>query len=360
MTMHILTGEYGPDTGGVGAYTHVLVEALRQRGLTVRLWNTGDASLKTSLPEALKVEPGFVLLQYVPNALGARGANIAFCQWLLSLGRGGADVRVMFHEPYFYLSWNPARNALALVQRLMAGLLLRASSRTYVSTDRWRDYLEPYAPAGTDFTLLPIPCTLPADPAAHDVAAWRRRLGGERNVLAVHFGTYGDHVTTELAPIVPALLARVENLRLVCVGRGGEAFVARVCREHPALDGRIHATGPLDRGDAASAIAACDIAVQPYPDGVTTRRTSVMAPLALGVATVTSRGALTEGVWTDGSPVLLAPASDSEAHVDAAASLLSDDVLRRRIASLGRRLYEDRFSIERTVEILAAQATPVR
>jgi hypothetical protein len=305
----------------------------------------------------LKREPGFVLLQYVPNALGARGANIAFCQWLLSLRRGGADVRVMFHEPYFYLSWNPARNALAMVQRLMAGLLLRASSRTYVSTEQWRRYLEPYAPAGTEFTLLPVPSTLPDDPPAAVVAAWRRRLGSEHDMLAVHFGTYGDHVASELAPVVPALLQRVENLRLVCVGRGGEAFVERMAREHSGVGARIYATGALDRGEAAAAIAACDVALQPYPDGVTTRRTSVMAPLALAVATVTSRGLLTEAVWTDGSPVALAPASDCGAHVDAAASLLRDQARRRHVAACGRRLYVDRFSIDRTVNVLEPGTT---
>ena len=360
MTIHILTGEYGPDSGGVGAYSHVLAEALRQRGALVRLWNTLDPNLKASLPSAVKAEPGFVLLQYVPNALGARGANIAFCQWFLSLRRNGIDVRVMFHEPYFYLSWNPALNALAMVQRLMARLLLRASTRTYVSTEQWRRYLEPYAPAGTVFTLLPIPSTLPDNPPAHAVSAWRRRLGSEQDLLAVHFGTYGDHVATELEPAVPMLLQRVANLRVVCVGRGGEAFVTRIQREHPEFQARIHATGALDRCDAASAIAACDVALQPYPDGVTTRRTSVMAPLALGIATVTSQGRLTEAVWTESAAVALAPASDSGAHAAAAASLLRDHAMRRRVAMLGRRLYTDRFAIDTTVDVLAADAASVQ
>ena len=307
MTIHVLTAEYGPDSGGVGAYTDLLVEALRRRHLRVRVWTIGDLQLKTSLPAALKVEPGFVLLQYVPNALGARGANVAFCRWLLSLRRKGADVRVMFHEPYFYFSWNPALNALATAQRLMAAILLRASARTYVSTERWRDYLAPYAPAGTQFTVLPIPSTLPDAASPHQTAALRRHLAAHDEVLA----------------------------------------------------GRVHATGALDRAEAACAIAACDVALQPYPDGVTTRRTSVMAPVALGVPTVTSHGALTEPVWSEGRPVILAPASDSRAHVTAAASLLNDEAMRRQVGAQGRQLYEERFSIERTASVLAADAVRV-
>ena len=354
MTLHLLTGEYGPDTGGVGAYSSVLVEALKLRGTRVRVWDTRDPSLRQSLPAALEAEPGYVLLQYVPNALGARGANVGFCQWLLSLRRDGADVRVMFHEPYFYPSWSPTRNALAMVQRLMAAILLRASTRTYISTDRWRRYLEPYAPSGTSFTVLPIPTTLPEDPPADAVARWRARFASNGDLLAVHFGTYGEHVASELAPIVPPLLSGFADARLVFVGRGSDRFAESLGHEHPSLATRLHATGALDRSDAACTIAAADIALQPYPDGVTTRRTSVMAPLALGVATVTSRGFLTEKVWDEQRSVALADASDAAGHAAAAVSLLSDKDARAQLGRQGRRLYAERFSLEKTVDILLA------
>ena len=357
-TVHLLSGEYGPDAGGVGAYTQLLAEALVRRGLRVHVWDTLDPSLKQSLPSALKSEPGYLLLQFVPNALGARGANVAFCQWLLSLRRDGADVRVMFHEPYFYLSWNPALSALSMVQRMMAAILLRASTRTYISTDRWRDYLTPYAPADTSFTVLPIPATLPDNPSPESVAAWRSRLGG--GLVVAHFGTYGEHVTGELTPMVPALLARMPALRFLFVGRGSDGFANRIAQSYPAISSRILATGTLDRAEAAAAIAAADLALQPYPDGITTRRTSVMAPLALGVATVTSHGALTEDVWRAAPSVALAPASDTAAHVATAESLLKDDITRHQLGDLGRRFYRDHFAIDRTVEILARNSTAMQ
>ena len=352
MTLHLLTGEYGPDSGGVGAYSHVLVQALMQRGLRVRVWNTLDATLQQSLPGALAVDPGFVLLQYVPNALGAKGGNVAFCQWLLSLRRKGTDIRVMFHEPYFYLSWNPALNTLAMVQRMMAAILLRASSRIYISTEQWRRYLASYAPTGTAFTVLPIPSTLPADPPTESIAAWRTLLSGGNGMIAGHFGTYGDHVAIELAPIVPALLDRVRDLQFACIGRGSERFVERLVARYPRVAGRVRATGALDPSSAASALAACDLALQPFPDGVTTRRTSVMAPLALGVPIVTSRGFLTEPLWSETPAVVLAAASDPQAHVGAAVSLLRDESTRTQLGGLGRRLYERQFALERTVQVL--------
>ena len=356
-TMHLLAGEYGPEAGGVGAYSQVLVEALSRRGLPVRVWDLHDPTFRRSLPDALRTQPGYLLLQYVPNILGARGANVAFCRWLLSLNRAGADLRVMFHEPYLYLSLNPALNVLALVQRLMAGILLRSSSRTYISTEQWRSYLSSYAPAGMTFTVLPIPSTLPDNPTAASVAEWRSRLSAGFGHIAVHFGTYGEHVSKELEPMIPALLNRAGALRFICIGRGSETFVDRLVTKHSSLSGRVHGTGALDRTAAAAALAAGDIALQPFPDGVTTRRTSVMAPLALGVPTVTSQGFLTEDLWREAPGVALATASDVDSHVAAAVSLLRDEVGRKQLGDRGRRFYADQFSIERTANILVADAT---
>src|SRR5206468_400306 len=100
---------------------------------------------RARLAEAWQRSPGTVLLQYVPNALGARGANLAFTRWLAARRRLGEDVRVMFHEPYIYFSvTRPWLNGLALVQRAMAATLIRASAHVYVSTDQWDRYLRPY------------------------------------------------------------------------------------------------------------------------------------------------------------------------------------------------------------------------
>ena len=159
-TFHLLTGEYPPHTGGVGDYTSLVAEGLAARGATVHVWcpNASESSSspgsvhvhrlpdvfgpasRKHLESAFLASPGCVLLEYVPNALGARGANVPFCLWLMGVRRRGADVRVMFHEPYFYFSWHrPWRNGLALVQRLMAALLIRASGVAYISTTAWTD-----------------------------------------------------------------------------------------------------------------------------------------------------------------------------------------------------------------------------
>lgn len=373
MTFHFLTGEYPPGSGGVGDYSRLVARALAERGCSVHVWSPaifadtldGGVNLRAlpdsfgprsrqTLAAGLSAWPGCVLLQYVPNALGSRGANLRFCLWLLRLRRRHADVRVVFHEPYFYYSLNPLGNALALVQRAMAAVLLRASSVAYLSTETWLRCLRPLAPSGTTMVVVPIPSTVPGEAGARDVAHWRARFSGTGTTAHVvgHFGTFGDHIAEELRPVVTAILKKDPHARFVCIGRGSEAFASGIVVSHPSLGARVDGTGELPRGQVAAALRACDIVVQPYPDGVTTRRTSVMAALANAVATVTTAGELTEPVWAGSGAVVLAPAGNADAIAAAAVSLLSDPQARRVVAAAGRCAYDAHFALDHTVEAL--------
>jgi glycosyltransferase involved in cell wall biosynthesis len=122
----------------------------------------------------------------------------------------------------------------------------------------------------------------------------------------------------------------------------------------------VHATGQIDAAAAAIAIAACDVMFQPYPDGVTTRRTSVMAGLASGVATISTAGSLTEPVWRDTRAVILVPQGNADAAVTEIRRLLDDRQARTAQAARGLEAYRLQFAMEHTVARLrAAAAIPV-
>ncbi|HET7189597.1 MAG TPA: glycosyltransferase family 4 protein, partial [Gemmatimonadaceae bacterium] len=368
-TWHLLTGEYPPASGGVGDYTAALASELARRGHAVHVWSpsvppdTPDGEVhfhalpdrfgsrsRRALQSIWGSSPGIVLLQYVPNALGAGGLNLPFCRWL-QRAAGRSDVRVMFHEPYFYFSWNPAGNVRAIVQRLMAGMLVGASRTVYVSTETWRRYL----PQSSRLTVLPVPSTIPRGCDADAAARFRARIAPAPGAAVVgHFGTYGDHVGGALEPVVPLVLDR-SSAQFVCIGRGGDRFAAALRARHPAFAGRIHHTGALASSDVAAAIRACDVMLQPYPDGITTRRTSVMAALTNGVATVSTDGALTEAVWRSSGAVALAPANDARAIATTAIGLLGDSTARAELAAAGRRAYDAHFAIENSVDTLLRQ-----
>jgi glycosyltransferase involved in cell wall biosynthesis len=366
-TWHLLAPEFPPGCGGVGDYTAMLAAGLAAAGDGVHVWypvpgapqveaavsrgviahhlpDRFGPDSRAMLEAALSATPGIVVAQYVPSAFGAHGMNVAFCRWLARLRRRGTDVRVMFHEPFFYFGLSrPWRNALAIVQRAMAAILMRAGTRLYYSTETWKRLLAPYGPQ-QGVEVLPIPATIPADPPPEAVARARERRSG--GFLIGHFGTYGEHVGRELDVILPALLRRLPGARVLLVGEGSETFARRLSS---GLRDRVESTGRLSGAEAAAALRACDLLIQPYPDGVTTRRTSMMAALTTSVPVLTTAGPLTEPVWAETSAVALTPSGDVSALVEKAAGLAADPASRAALGARGRGLYDAQFALGVTI-----------
>ncbi len=382
MSWHLLTGEYPPGGGGVGAYTALLAEALAAEREEVHVWapvadgapapegvrlhavdGFGRAGLKELGGELDEYPaPRTLLVQYAPQAFGRRGMNVAFARWVLGRARAGVEVRVMFHEPFFPFEWSrrPQRLLLAAANRVMAMLLLRAARVAYVSTPAWERLLRPWAPRRLGpMPWLPIPSTIPRVDDPEAVAAVRARVTGgrpERPVVG-HFGTFGGMIAPLLTDVLPRVLRERPDAVALLVGEGSAEAAAALEAAQPAVRGRIVATGRLEAREVSLHLQACDVAVQPYPDGASTRRTTLMAPLANGVATVTTAGRFTEPVWTAG-PVPLAPAGDAAAMTRDVLRLLDDAERRERVAREGRAFYEERFSMRRTVEALATPPPP--
>jgi glycosyltransferase involved in cell wall biosynthesis len=370
---HLLTGEYPPDRGGVGDYTACLASALAGAGCDVHVWTrgtggddamdgvrvhriagtfdrTGLRALEAGL--ARYGAPRTLLVQYAPQAFGRRGMNLAFCRWVRSR-RAAEEVRVMFHEPFFpFGRQSVRRNALAVVTHAMAATLLRAAHRAYVSIPAWETLLRPLAPRRLDrMAWLPIPSTIPRvdDPAA--VGALRSRIAGDGQPVVAHFGTYGALLRRDVATALRAVMDGAPDAVLLLLGDGGPAFADELAAGDASLRMRITAPGWLAPRDLSLHLQACDVAVQPYPDGASCRRTTLMACLANATATVTTRGRFTEAVWADAG-VPLAPADDPRALAVQALRLLGDGDARRAAAAAGERLYDERFAIRHTVAAL--------
>jgi glycosyltransferase involved in cell wall biosynthesis len=371
-TWHLLTGELA--RGGIGDYTRLLADALADAGRDVHAWSPHAAGVtlrrasvhpmrgvdRDALAELGAALDGFsaprrLLVQYAPQAWGMRGMNVAFARWLRARRRAGDDVRVMFHEPFFPFGWQrPQRNLLAAVNRWMARDLLHASTRAYVSTDAWQALLRPLAPAGLRIATLPIPSTIPfVDDPAH-VAEIRGRLSedGSRPVF-VHFGTYGGLIAPMLREAVVALIRRRPDARILLLGGGGAAFADRIHNDHVRLADALITPGFQSPEAISLQLQAADVALQPYPDGADTRRTSLMACLANGVPTVTTRGRFTDAAW-DGAPIVMT--SEGGTGMAALAADLADDPTPRgERREEVRAFYRERFAVERTVERLLAE-----
>jgi glycosyltransferase involved in cell wall biosynthesis len=378
---HLVTGEYPPQLGGVSDYSRSLARAITALGAEVDVWapptlapagtdETGttrvhrlpgvfDERSLHDLTMGLDSCPGprVVLVQYVPHAFGSRGMNLRFCRWVQRRARETSDdVRVMFHEPYYpFSAWPLHRNVLALANRVMVALLLSDTRVAYVSTRAWAVRLSRYAPRALRFVWLPIPASVPSGSDSARVAGWRTRIASAPGGRIIgHFGTFGASVTKLLLPTLKLTLTERPAVTVCLIGPGSEACASRLCIGRPAWADRVLATGRLTAPDVSACLKACDVMLQPYADGASGRRTTLMAALVNGIATVTNRGAATEDEWPASGAVALATRGTPRALCDTLGRVLDDDAWRRRLAAAAETLYAQRFSIEHTIAILTA------
>ena len=94
--------------------------------------------------------------------------------------------------------------------------------------------------------------------------------------------------------------------------------------------------------------------IQPYPDGVTSRRTSVMACLSQGRAVVTTAGRLTEPLWPASGAVALADVARFRRAWPRPSRCSPMRAPARSSARARRQLYLDTFSVDRVVTTLRA------
>jgi glycosyltransferase involved in cell wall biosynthesis len=368
----ILTAEYPPAPGGVADYTRRLAHALAAAGDRVAVFapdlpaadppihlhplpdRFGPAARRLMTREFARQAVGarpIALLQWSPQPFGLRGMNLPLALWF---ARRPVRRWVMFHEVRLNLGWGqpPHHNLIAIAQRAMAFAIGRSSERLWVTIPGWRPLLRRVGvrgPAG----WLPVPSNLPESADPDRVAEARRRRPWPGPTVA-HFGTYAAFLADPLAAVLAPLLAAEPTAGAVLLGRGGDRFATDFGRRHPALASRVVGPGGQSAEQVAAELAAADLAVYPYPDGVSSRRTSVMAALALGVPVVTTTGVWTEPVWAGG--VELAPGHDPSAAVAAARRLLADPAARVALGGRGRSLYANRFALPHTVAALRAAA----
>ncbi|MFH1923323.1 MAG: glycosyltransferase [Planctomycetota bacterium] len=261
----------------------------------------------------------------------------------------------MFHEVVFpFVRGQPLRHrVLALVTRLMALIAVRGAREVFVSIPAWAGFLRPLGATRPAPVWLPVPSNLPVTVAAEAVASARGRMAanGKTSILG-HFGTYGPHQRETLTSVLPRLLSRNGDCIALLLGRGSEQFAGEVTGNFATLNGRVHATGELPPEQLAAYLAACDVLVQPYPDGVSSRRTTVMAGLALGLPIVTTEGFLTEPIWRETKAVELAPATSPDKLAASAEALLADPLRRVELGARAKSAYATAFAVERTIEKL--------
>jgi glycosyltransferase involved in cell wall biosynthesis len=375
---HVVTGEFPPAPGGVSDYSFQLTTQLVAAGDTVHVW-CPDAPGPRLEPAGLHVHrmagtwsgadlrrldgalnetpaPRRLLVQWVPHAFGRRSMNLAFCRWVRRRARRGDEVDLMVHEPFLAFHEGSYRqDAAAAVHRVMVAILLAAARRVWVAIPAWSRRLRPWA-LGRElpYCWLPVPSNVARCLDTTAVAAVRGRLPG--SPVFGHFGTYGADSRAALGQVVPLLLERAPAGVVLLMGHRGDEFADDLRHSAPHLAPRLFATGRLDAPALSINLQACDVLLQPYSDGASTRRTTLMTALEHGLPVVTTYGRLSEPLWKESPAVTAVSAGDVDAMVDAALALAASGTRREEQGRQARALYDRRFAVRHAIASLRSDA----
>jgi len=370
---HLLTGEYPPQPGGVADYTRLVARALADTGARVHVWAPGEAAVSQEESVTVHRAPGLfsptglvrltreldacpgprrLLLQYVPHAFGLKAMNVPFCAWFAA--RRQDERWVFFHEVVY--PWRPRaplrHHVLAATTRVMLRLVAGAADRAFVSIPTWAEHLPSRLRPHAEWR--PVPSNLPTQVPPATRARMRAELG--EGPLLGHFGTFGEATSGMLEHALVPLLRAGSTRRALLLGRGSQAWREGLARRYPELAGQLLSRDSLAPEALAAHLGACDLLLQPYGDGVSARRGTTMASLALGLPLVTNTGHLTEPLWRTLGAVALVEGTDPTALVPEAERLLAHPEARAALGARAAEVYRQRFSLERTVEALLGSA----
>jgi len=311
----------------IDQYARRLVTALGGIGPTPRYLADGLAPLLAD-----PGDPAWILLQYNPFSWGRAGFAPTLVRDVARLRRRTrAPLALMVHEAWIDVR-DPRSALIGGWQRAQLRTLLALADAALTSTQALAREL------GGGAVHVPIGATIEPLPVAPE--AVRERLGLDGKLAVALFGRANPARLLDHAETAIAALAQAHGPERVAVlNLGADAPPLRAPRG-VAVD----SPGRLDAGELSLRLSASDLVLLPLTDGVSTRRTTLMAALAHGRPVLGLHGCNTDAELAAASDALtLTPAGDRDAFARAAVELARDPARLQALGTAGRRLYEARY-----------------
>ncbi len=383
MTLKIglVTGEYPPMEGGVGAFTAELAKALHKCGHTVHIitsrkarpadaprtftsaWEPIPLEFATLYPRikrwrwpslavvadiVQRYELDVVNVQYQPAAFNMKSPAVNFLPWRL---KGMTKTAVTFHDlrvPYLF----PKAGRL----RQTAVNFLARSAHGVIATNP-ADYQALIANRQSPISLIPIGSNITVHPTNQiETDEIRQTLGLDSDAVAL--GYFGFLNESKGADTLIETLAQLDG-RFHLIFIGGQTGASDGANNQAFLDGlkgqisslgwenRVHWTGFLSDARVSAHLQAMEMMVMPYRDGASLRRGTLMAALAHGKPLITTQPAAQE--LLAGKNCLLVAAGDVAELGTAVQTLSTNADLRQKIGQ-GAAQLAARFSWEKIAE----------
>lgn len=393
MKIGLVTGEFPPMEGGVGAFTQELGRALADLGHTVhvitdrqarpagngRRWrdllepvDLGFARLHPVVKKwrwpalwsiadlVMRYELDVVNLQYQAAAYDMRSPAINWLPWRL---KGVVKTAVTFHDlrvPYLFPKAGRLREtAVAFMARQAHGVIVTNQA----------DYDAMAARVTTPLRQIPIGSNISTyTPQPREIEEARALLGLKpSDQLLGYFGFLNESKGADT--LLHALAGLDERHHLVFIGgqtgssdpANNQSFLAQLRQLIASLGlvERVHWTGFQPDARVSIFLHAADLMVMPYRDGVSLRRGTLMAVLAHGRPLLTTYPTAPMPDLVHGENVWLVPPDDPSALRSAAQNLLADPEWRARLGRNAARL-ADCFTWDKIARETAVFFTSLR
>jgi glycosyltransferase involved in cell wall biosynthesis len=362
----LVTGEFPPLEGGVGAFTQELARAFYHAGNEVHIITSRKArpkgtelsfrtrndpldlkyaqlhprinrwrwpSLATIVDIALRHELEIINIQYQAAAYNMNSPAINLLPWR---SKGVVKTVVTFHDlrvPYLFPKAGSLReSAVRFMARQAHGVI----------TTNAGDYHSLTAEIGSPVAQIPIGSNIKAYMPNHiEVAEAREQLKlGEEEFLLGYFGFLNESKGAD--KLLRALSTLNEHTHLVFIGGqigvSDPTNVAYLEQMHGlvaelGLSERVHWTGFLSETRVSSFLHAADLLVMPYRDGASLRRGTLMAVLAHARPLITTSPSEPTPELVHGENVWLVPPGEVASLSEAVQLLAADSDLRRQLGA---------------------------
>lgn len=305
----------------------LLAEALRDRG--------HDAGLKTWRPGLLVQDvddADVVILPYNPFMWGYRGVAPRLVRDVFELRRRPVRPRIalVVHEPFVEIV-DAKTLLLGVWQRFQLQALIRLCDHLFASIEAWTERFGRNRRA----VHLPSGSTLPDARARREEL--RASLGVDQALVVATLSTGNPaHLHSFVEQTLSALWASGTDVVFWRLGAGApEVAVPSGTPEF--------APGRLTLDELAAYVAATDLLLAPFVDGVSTRRTSFTGGLCEGICVLGTTGPLTDPLLLD-SAIELVDVRAPSLFVERAVELAHDHAMRAAAAASGRQFFESELA----------------
>jgi glycosyltransferase involved in cell wall biosynthesis len=307
------------------------------------------------LPAVQAQPPDWLIVQYNPFSFGDRGFNPYLPGVLRRIRKTCRRTRlaVMVHE-MFMPALSPKLAVMSLLQRWQFAAATGLADCVFFSTGPWADGYKQKFPRRRAIHL-PVGSNLPRVQANR--SAVRATLGIPAGAIVL--GTFGGGHASKLPGHIAAAARKLrdagKDVRILSIGPGGPDIRAAM-PELPIID-----MGTLGPQQVSTALQAIDIYCCPFIDGVSTRRSSFMAALQHGLATVSTRAYHTDAMLLaqHEQAFLLASATDPGEFAAFVCELASNDTRRQRLGTAAGRLFDEKFSTRVLADVMFSELMKV-